>query len=625
MNPTITEHQSVDYSDDTDKQNNRLLHLEKNILEAVALNKDPQVILDDLCRAAESIVDSSVASIMLFNDSRESLHVRSAPNIPDTIIDQLNGLVPGKFAGSCGNAVYCCEPVYVENTLTDDRWNDLKPFAIENSINACWSHPIKTRDNLVIGSFAISSFESRPPSEFQQRLLSIAANISGIVIQREEQEQALWDLAHRDLVTGIPNRIFLNQRLEHAIDGASRKQTRLALFFIDLDKFKNINDTHGHKTGDQVLIETAKRINTCIRSNDTLSRYGGDEFVLLVENLSESHDVGLVADKILKTLAEPMFINDVKLKVTPSIGISLYPDDGNEAEALVNHADTAMYQAKSNGRNTYMCYEPSLTRAIQHRHKVESELKRALKNNELVLHYQPQCFKHHQQSVSVEALVRWQHPDMGLVYPDYFIQVAEQSGLIKQLGEWVIRMACKQGKQWLDDGITLNKIAINISAMQITRGCYDVIRLALEESGLPPRHLEIEITESSMVQQSSEVIEELQLMQNAGISIALDDFGTGYSSLSQLQLLPINKLKIDRSFVAQIPGKQSNEIITRTIIAMGRSLGLSVLAEGVETTEQVDFLLQEGCDAFQGYLYSKPLSVSDLESKVQAKTLLSYN
>lgn len=624
LNISSTEHQSADYSGSSDEQNNRLLHLEKNILEAVALNKDPQAILDDLCHAAESIVENSIASIMLFDDSRESLQVRSAPNIPETIVDQLNGLVPGNYSGSCGSAVYQCEPVYVENTLVDERWNELKPFAIEHGINACWSHPIKTRDNLVIGSFAISSFKTRPASEFQQRLLSIAANISGIVIQREKQEQELWNLAHRDLVTGIPNRIFLNQRLEHAIGSAARKNTRLALFFIDLDKFKNINDTYGHKTGDQVLIETAKRINACIRSDDTLSRYGGDEFVLLVENLSESADVGQIAEKILSALAEPIFINNAKLKATPSIGISLYPDDGSEAEALLNHADTAMYEAKSNGRNTYMCYEPSLTQAIQHRHKVESELKRALNNNELILHYQPQCFKNHQQSVSVEALVRWQHPELGLVYPDYFIQIAEQSGLIKQLGEWVIGMACKQGKQWLDDGITLNKIAINISAMQITRGCYAVIKQALDESGLPSQHLEIEITESSMVQQSSDVIKELQLMQNAGISIALDDFGTGYSSLSQLQLLPINKLKIDRSFVAQIPGKQSNEIITRTIIAMGRSLGLSVLAEGVETEDQVDFLLQEGCDAFQGYLYSKPLSVSDLEQQVQSKTLLKH-
>lgn len=622
MNSPTIEHSSTDHIDSGKEQNNRLLYLEKNILEAVALNKDPQEILDSLCIATESIVENSVASIMFFDEQRESLIVRSAPNIPVDIINKLNGLKPGKNAGSCGTAVYLSKPVYVENTHTDQRWEGVKEFALDYNINACWSHPIKSHDDVVIGSFAISSFSHKAPDEFQRRLLSVATNIAGIIFQREKKEQELWDLAHRDLVTGIPNRIFLHQRLDHAIKSASRSETQLALFFIDLDKFKDINDTHGHKTGDKVLIETAKRIKNCIRVGDTISRYGGDEFVLLVENLSESYNVGLIAEKILSALSEPLYIEGSKLKVTPSIGISIYPNDGDTPESLLSYADTAMYQAKANGRNNYKCYEPSLTAAIQHRHKVESELKRAIKDDELVLHYQPQCFKLQPQRFSVEALVRWQHPEMGLLYPDYFIQIAEQSGLIKQLGEWIIHKACEQGKLWLDMDLGINKIAINISAVQITRGCYRMIRKALDKTGLPPQHLEIEITESTMVQQSSDVIEELQLIQGAGISIALDDFGTGYSSLSQLQTLPINKLKIDRSFVAQIPGQQSNEIITRTIIAMARSLGLSVLAEGVETREQVDFLTREGCDAFQGYLYSKPLSVGDLEEQVLHKTLL---
>ncbi len=597
-------------------ESNRLLYLEKNILEAVALNKDPQEILDALCQSAEAIVSNSVASVMVYDSDAHAMHVRAAPDIPADVIEQLNGLVPGEGAGSCGTAVHTREPVYVENTLTDPRWESLRDLARDINLCACWSHPIKTRDNEIVGTFAISSFEHRQPNEFQQRLLSIAANITGIVLQREKQEKELWNLAHQDLVTGIPNRIFLNQRLDHAIDGASRSGKRLGVFFIDLDKFKDINDTHGHKAGDQVLIETASRIQDCIRSDDTVARYGGDEFVLLVENLSESYDVGQIANKILSALSKPIYLDGQKLTVTPSIGISLYPDDGESSEVLLSHADTAMYQAKATGRNNYKCYEPALTEAIQHRHQVESELRRALRNDELILHYQPQCFRMNENLVSVEALVRWQHPEKGLVYPDYFIEIAEQTGLIKELGEWIIHKACQQGKLWLDTGLPLGKIAINVSAVQITKGCYNVINDALRKSGLPAHHLEIEITESTMVQQSSEVIEELQLMQNAGISIALDDFGTGYSSLSQLQLLPINKLKIDRTFVSQVPGQLSNEIITRTIIAMGRSLGLSVLAEGVETQEQMDFLLQEGCDAYQGYLYSRPLAVSDLEKKV---------
>lgn len=622
MTSSNTQEKTEDNSELILHQSNRLLHFEKNILEAVALNKDSQDVLDSLCREAESIVDNCVASIMLFDDKRESLNVRSAPSIPDNIIQQLNQLKPGKYSGSCGTAVFYKRPVYVENTLTDARWKNLRSFAIEHNINACWSHPVKTHDDTIIGSFAISSFSHCEPDDFQQRLLSIAANIIGIIYQREKQEQALWNLAHQDLVTGIPNRIFLNQRLIHAIDGAARNNNRLALFFIDLDKFKKINDTHGHKTGDQVLIKTAKRIQSCLRGNDTISRYGGDEFVLLIENLSDSYNVSLIAEKIIACLSKPMFLNDTKLVVTPSIGISVYPEDGDSAETLLSHADTAMYQAKANGRNNYICYEPALTQAIQHRLQVETELKHALKNDELVLYYQPQSINNDTDAISVEALVRWQHPEKGLLFPDYFIQIAEQSGLIKQLGQWILYRACEQGQHWLEQGFTINKIAVNVSAVQITKGCYQMIQKALDKSGFKAKYLEIEITESSMVQQSKEVIEELQLMQNAGISIALDDFGTGYSSLSQLQLLPIDKLKIDRSFVAQIPGKQGDEIITRTIIAMGRSLGLSVLAEGVETAAQLQFLSNEGCDEFQGYYYSKPLSVSQLELKAQNKRLL---
>ncbi len=607
-------------TDNSNEQNNRLLYLEKNILEAVALNKDPQEILDALCQATEFTAESCVATIMVFNESQESLHIRSAPSVPEDAIQQINGLIPGEQSGSCGTAVYLQQPVYVSDTFNDKLWENLKPFAKEHHIYACWSHPIKSRENKVIGSFAVSSFECRAPNQFQKRLLSVAANIAGIVLQREKQEKKLWNLAHRDLVTGVPNRIFLHQQLDHAIETASRNKQRLGVLFIDLDKFKVINDTYGHKTGDNVLIETAQRISNTIRATDTLARYGGDEFVLLIENLSESYDVGLVANKILSALSEPIYHDGQKLKVTPSIGISVFPEDGTTTETLISHADTAMYQAKANGRNNYKCYEPALTQAIQHRHQVEKELRQAIKQDELVLHYQPQYFKLHQKQFSVEALVRWQHPEKGLIYPDYFIEIAEQSGLIRELGDWVITNACLQGKKWLDKGIALDKIAINISGMQITKGCSGVIQNALATSGLPPRHLEIEITESTMVQESRDVIEELHLIQAAGISIALDDFGTGYSSLNQLQLLPINKLKIDRSFVSKIPGQINNEVITRTIIAMGRSLGLSVLAEGVENEEQVGFLLNEGCDAFQGYLYSKPLSVADLEEKLHEQS-----
>ncbi len=598
------------------RQNNRLLYIEKEILEAVATGVEPQRILDSLCHAAESIVENSSCSIMLFNSSRQSLYVRSAPSISDDAIEQLNGLIPGPEAGSCGTAVYSEVPVYVKNTTIDPRWINLQKFASNFDIAACWSHPIKAKDGLIMGSFALSSNEQREPDNFQKRVLDVVANIAGIILQREIQEQALWELAHHDLVIGIPNRILLNQRLKHAIKQSARQNQNLALFFIDLDNFKTINDTYGHKTGDKVLIETSKRIQSCIRTNDTLSRYGGDEFVLLTENITDCYNIGLIAEKILNAFTKPVYINDKEIDVTPSIGISVYPDDGESADVLLSNADTAMYQAKTNGRNKYICYKPELTYNIQNKLKLEAELKTALLNNEFILHYQPQHLSSSDSSLSVEALIRWQHPKRGLLYPVDFIPVAEQSTLIKEIGKWVLQESCRQGKVWLDRGLKLNKIAINISAMQILKGCHTQISTILNEYQFPAEKLEIEITESLMVQQNKEVLTELHLIQSSGISIALDDFGTGYSSLSQLQLLPFNKLKIDRSFVSDIPGNKNDEIIVKTIIAMGKNLSLTVIAEGVENQEQADFLLKEGCDVLQGYLFSKPLSVAGLEKEL---------
>ena len=605
------------------QQNKRLLLLEKDILEAVALGNDPQQILDSLCCAAETMLQNSTASIMLYDQQREYLNIRAAPKMPEQVIDKVNGLKPGPDSGSCGTAVHTNQPVYVENTCTDARWFNFRQLAQDFSICACWSHPIRAKDGLAIGSFALSSYEYRPPSFFQKRLLNVAANIAGIVLQREKQEQELWDLAHRDLITGIPNRILLNQRLHHAIDCSHRQKTKLALLFIDLDNFKKINDTHGHKTGDKVLIEAASRIESCIRSGDTLSRYGGDEFVLLAEDISESYNVGAIAEKIIQTLSKTMYFEDTSLVVTPSIGISVYPNDADDAETLLVNADTAMYQAKANGRNNYICYEPELTRTIQNRLKIEDELRFALLNDEFVLHYQPQYSNTGDGLLSVEALVRWQHPDKGLIMPAEFVSIAEQSGLIREIGQRIVKKACQQGQQWLDKDLKIGRIAINISAVQICDGCFNFIQKVLDETGFPAENLEIEITESLMVQQSEEVLTELHLIQDAGITIALDDFGTGYSSLSQLQTLPINKLKIDRSFITNIPGNQNGEIIAKTIIAMGRNLGLNVIAEGVETKEQASFLLEEGCNAYQGYYLSRPLAAADLEEKMASNEFIS--
>ncbi len=597
----------------TQQQNKRLLVLEKEILEAIAIGKDPQHILDSLCKAAEVCTTTFSASTMLLNSSQTALYVRSAPTLCEEAIQLLNGIVPGPAAASCGTAVYHGKPIYVENTSTDFRWVDYQQYCTKFNVLSSWSHPIKTKDDQTIGSFALSNNVILQPTSFQKRLLSVAANIAGIILQREKNENELWELAHKDIITGIPNRALLNQRLNHAIECAERQQTNLALFFIDIDNFKKINDSHGHKMGDRVLTEIASRINACIRTGDTLARYGGDEFVLLAENLTQSCDVGLIAEKIISSLSKTMSINDKKLRITSSIGISVYPGDGNDAETLLKYADTAMYQAKKNGKNRFVCYESALTEAIQYRLEMEDELKQALEKNEFTLHYQPQYHTGSDTITSVEALIRWQHPKKGLLPPDEFIPIAEQSGLIREIGHWVMRQACQQGKKWLDKGMNIEKIAVNMSAAQLSKGCYKTVQGILIETEFPASNLEIEITESLMIKKGDDTLAELNLMKNAGITISLDDFGTGYSSLSQLQQLPINKLKIDRSFVTDIPGNKNDEIIAKTIIAMGNSLGLNVIAEGVETREQADFLLAHGCNSFQGFLFSRPLAAHKFE------------
>ncbi|HED34969.1 MAG TPA: EAL domain-containing protein [Gammaproteobacteria bacterium] len=606
----------INAPDFTQQQNKRLLVLEKDILEAIAVGKDPQNILDSLCEAAELCTTTFSASIMLLNSSQTALYVRSAPTLCEEAIQLLTGIVPGPTAASCGTAVYHGKPIYVEDTSSDFRWVDYQQYCKKFNVLSSWSQPIKTKDDLTIGSFALSNNIVLQPTSFQKRLLSVAANIAGIILQREKNENELWELAHKDIITGIPNRALLNQRLNHAIECAKRQKTNIALFFIDIDNFKKINDSHGHKMGDRVLIETASRISACIRTGDTLARYGGDEFVLLAENLTESCDVRLIAEKIISSLSKTMSINDKDLRITSSIGISVYPGDGSDAETLLKYADTAMYQAKKNGKNRFVCYESALTEAIQYRLKMEDELKQALEKNEFTLHYQPQYHTGNDAITSVEALIRWQHPKKGLLLPDEFIPIAEQSGLIREIGRWVIRQACQQGKKWLDRDINIEKIAVNMSAVQLSKGCYKTVQGILNETGFPASNLEVEITESLMIKKSNDTLAELNLMKNAGITISLDDFGTGYSSLSQLQQLPINKLKIDRSFVTDIPGNKNDEIIAKTIIAMGNSLGLNVIAEGVETREQADFLLRHGCNSFQGFLFSRPLTAHKLEEKI---------
>ena len=396
--------------------------------------------------------------------------------------------------------------------------------------------------------------------------------------------------AHHDFLSGLPNRILLNDRVGQAIASASRHMKKLAVLFLDLDGFKHINDSLGHPTGDKLLQSIAKRLVECVRSSDTVSRQGGDEFVVLLLDVEEPEDAALAARKILQAVAEAHPIDRHDLCVTASIGVSVYPDDGLDAETLIKNADTAMYQAKENGRQSYQFFKPAMNVRAVERQSIEESLRRALERREFALHYQPKINLRSGEITGAEALIRWTHPVRGHISPARFIPVAEDCGLILPIGDWVLREACTQARTWMDAGLPLATIAVNISAMAFRQENFlESVFTTLKETRLGPACLVLELTESVLMKHADSAKSILETLRANGIRVALDDFGTGYSSLSYLTKLPIDALKIDQSFVRQITTTPSETTIVRAVIGMARNLKLQVIAEGVETQEELVF------------------------------------
>jgi len=414
--------------------------------------------------------------------------------------------------------------------------------------------------------------------------------------------------AQHDFLTGLPNRMLLNDRISQAIVLAPRHSKKVAVLFLDLDGFKHINDSLGHPTGDKLLQSIAKRLVSCVRSSDTVSRQGGDEFVVLLSEMEQSEDAAISALRILQAVAEAHTIENHELHVTTSIGVSVFPDDGNDAETLVKNADTAMYQAKENGRQSYQFFMPAMNVRAVERQSIEENLRRALERQEFSLHYQPKIRLRTGEITGAEALLRWTHPTRGCVSPAQFIPVAEDCGLILPIGQWVLREACKQAREWFDAGLPLGTMAVNISSMEFRDDNFlDSVFATLSETGLDPKSLELELTESVLMKRAESAASVLKTLRARGVQIAVDDFGTGYSSLSYLRKFPIDALKIDQSFVRQITSAPDDTTIVTAVISMGRSLKLRVVAEGVETRDELAFLQTHLCDEAQGYYFSRPV------------------
>jgi diguanylate cyclase (GGDEF)-like protein len=432
--------------------------------------------------------------------------------------------------------------------------------------------------------------------------------------QLREQKNALQYQATHDALTGLANRILFTERLEHVIGKAKKNSDQMALLFVDLDHFKEINDSLGHEAGDKVLRIVTQRLNSTIQHKEALARFGGDEFTVIVEGSQQVQIVTLLADKILKILSEPILVDHNELYVGCSIGISLFPDNGDTAQDLLKYADAAMYAAKSDGRNNIRYYSSEMTARALERVVMETSLRTGLKNNEFIVYYQPQMNGKNNTLLGMEALVRWQSPSIGLVSPAAFIPIAESTGLIVELDRFVMKSAMTQVAQWYKEGLNPGILAMNLTIKQLQQKDFiDYFKNLISETGCKVECLELEVTEDQIMAHPDEAIKILREISATGVKIAVDDFGTGYSSLSYLKKLPINKLKIDQSFVSGLPNDDEDAAIVKAVVALAQSLNLEIIAEGVETLEQKEFLVQNGCENIQGYFYSKPIPADKMK------------
>ncbi len=491
--------------------------------------------------------------------------------------------------------------------MTEDQWKAHKAvLAAHQSFHDFVYQRYDTNGNL-----RTISVSGRPIFGEQGRFQGYRGTGRDISEQKHAEER-IRHMAHHDALTELPNRALLHDRIGQAIAQAQRNREVMALLFIDLDRFKTVNDSLGHQIGDRLLQVIAERFGACTRSSDTIARIGGDEFVVLLTDLNQPEDARHVAQKVLETLSEPVTIDSHELRVTPSIGICVYPHDGEDVETLMRNADTAMYHAKLMGRNNYQFFAQAMNDVAQQRLLMENDLRHALERGELTLHYQPQLDLGSNAIVGFEALIRWTHPQRGMIPPSQFIPVAEETGLIISIGEWVLRRACSQAHAWHEAGYPQLQVSVNCSAQQFQReGFVETVGHILRETGLPAARLDLEITESVIIERSEEVIARFQALDDMGVRISIDDFGTGYSSLSYLKRFAIHQLKIDQSFVRDISSDPDDAAIVSAIIAIARTLGLEVVAEGVETVEQLTFLKALGCARVQGYYFSRPVPAEE--------------
>ena len=590
------------------KMSEQLQLAQNRILGMVASGVPLQDILTTLSRFVETHSKQGLCSIQIMDSSSMLLHPPVTATLPDDFCTAIGGVHTAAGDGCFSAAVRRRQRVTSVDMSKDPLWTPWRDLAVKHRLQSCTSWPILGKQKKILGALSLYYRETHAPDTQELELADIAASLAGIAIENKQSEDRIRFLAHYDELTSLPNRSLFNQLLNHAMKSAQRHKSKLAVLFVDLDRFKNINDTLGHDAGDFALREFSKRVRASLRASDTLARMGGDEFYVLIEELADGSYASTVAQKILHEASQPFFIHNQECHLSASIGIAIYPDDGVDARSLLKNADIAMYRAKADGKNTFHFYAPSKNIHTIERLALESQMRRAIDNGEFTLHYQPKIELTTGRITGVEALVRWQHPEHGLLAPARFIPLAEETRLIIPLSIEILRIACRDALSINACSKTPMQMAVNLSPRQLDDSNFiESIQSLLVETGMPPQLLQLEITESMVMHNPEQAVVIMNKLRAMGIRLDIDDFGTGYSSLANLKRFPVYSLKIDQSFVKDIPTGPNDTAITKAIIAMGHSMNMRVIAEGVETVVQMQALRAFGCDEFQGYYFSRPL------------------
>lgn len=594
------------------KRSEALLQTQTRILESIAAGSDLQAVFDSLCLLLEQQSPGVLCSILLLDVEAGRMRAGAAPSLSSEVAAALDGLVIGEGTGSCGTAAYRGEAVFVTDVATDPVWALYRDFALGHNIYACWSTPFFSQTGEVLGTFALSHCVPCEPTAHHLEMMKTAAHLASIAVEGHRAAAQLKHQALYDALTGLPNRVlFLELLQQRLLRQRQQQRPGFAVLFLDVDQFKLINDSLGHNVGDQMLIEIARRLQLCLSPQETFARLSGDEFAILLNTVEDEAPAQVLANELQIALSTPLKLKEHEVFASVSIGIAHSSNNYVYAEELLRDADTAMYRAKAMGRERYVVFDQTMHTQTVARLQLEIDLRRAVEELTLrpqfLLYYQPIVALSSQKIVGFEALIRWQHPERGLISPIEFIPIAEETGLILPIGRWVLQSACQQLRAWQHLGLAQSvAISVNVSSCQFLQPNFVAqVKETLSLTQIAAAHLKLEITESILMEASPSAIAQFEILQDLGIKLSLDDFGTGYSALSYLYRFPIHALKIDRSFVQNLGQRQAK--LVQTIMALAQGLELETVAEGVETSEQLAQLQALGCDFYQGYLFSPPV------------------